>query len=276
MSAKIVKTFSGKTKHCKNDCLFRGIIFLQNGRLLLLDYYNKKLKMLNEKCNIICSEETRGFGCGVTKVSDGEIALLIDNTIYFYNVTKDKFELQTQKIKIDKKGYGISYSRNIFTVICYNVDGTNELGLNIYTKSGVKIQSITSTRCKIRSIVNIDTKEARIYLSSSNRTRPFRCVSRQGQLLYELDFFGGDVVEINNFLLVTESSNNNIVLCTRDGIYRRTLIQDRELYGVKYITYNSDTQQICVTSSYYRNKFTVIQLSFEPFHVEKSQVCIVI
>lgn len=104
VSAKIVRTFSAKTKHCKNNCLFRGIICLKDGRLLLLDILNFKLKMFDNKCNIICSEETRGSGWGVAKVSDNEIAVLIDNKhVYFYKITKEKFVLQTQTFKRGKK-----------------------------------------------------------------------------------------------------------------------------------------------------------------------------
>lgn len=119
----------------------------------------------------------------MTKVSHDVIAVLIDDIhVYFYTVTNDKFVLQTRRFKLDKRGRGICYGRGAFVVVleCFYVDGISIHEVDIYTKSGDKMQGIASFKYAIGTTVNINTKEDRIYLSSYNGTSPFQCVSSQG------------------------------------------------------------------------------------------------
>ncbi|KAJ8312395.1 hypothetical protein KUTeg_009768 [Tegillarca granosa] len=131
----------------------------------------------------------------------------------------------------------------MFAVLC-DVKKEDPI-IKIYSATGEEIFTI---KCEPAFIINLDSEEDRIYASTSSLHSALSCISENGKLLWKYDFCGQDVVEFYNCLLVTDLKNSAIILCSKDGKYRKTLIQDEErLYGAEYLAYNPDTQQLYVT-----------------------------
>ncbi|XP_069121862.1 uncharacterized protein [Argopecten irradians] len=104
-----------KTESDRSDCIARGIVIAPDGIIVVGDYANQKLKLINTDGNIVDDLKVNGNPWDLCLVDNTTVAASIGNGVHVMTVTPSKLTL-SNVINIGKPCYGITYRNGEFVV----------------------------------------------------------------------------------------------------------------------------------------------------------------
>ena len=118
-SAEFITSFSGRTSTDLDECWFTGAEYLPDGRIVMVDRNNYKIKVFGTDYNLQTEEklEHQPFGLALMSAMDFAVSIPRENKIQFYSL-RDMTLTPGSVIETSDRGYGICYDGNRFFVSC--------------------------------------------------------------------------------------------------------------------------------------------------------------
>ena len=203
----------------KGNNTITGCIVCPNGKMIFVDYYNRRLIILNEDGTldkvITCS---RGNSFDVTCLDDTTVAVSTSRGIEIININSRKTE---RYIKTSLPCYGITYHNGVLLWCEY------QRGMQMMKLSDDRVTTLVKQDLSYNSYIT--TRGDKIYQTTTN-TRTVICYTMKGEKLWEfkdesvLNGPRGVTVDNNSNVYLTSYSSNKVVVLEPDGRQGRQLI----------------------------------------------------
>ena len=201
LKGRKLRRYNVKLSDDCNDCLIRGMAITNDGRRLLVDYYNNKVKLFTQDMKLLSS----------LSLSDPfDIAVLSDKEAVVITVNIS-LKLSLVLLNISARHLSI----NTTTRVPYHVEGISKYGEKL---------AVTSNSPMPASVKLID-KTGRVYWSMPT--------DDQGQSLFSNpDFVTSDIDR--NTVTVTDCGNNTLTVLNGDtgDVIKRRSVKDKCPWGV--------------------------------------------
>ncbi|KAH3750137.1 hypothetical protein DPMN_184654 [Dreissena polymorpha] len=99
-------------------CYISGICILPSGETIVADYYNKRVKMLDNHYNVSSDLKVDGNPQGICQIFPSQVAITFENSVQFINVSNGKL-VRGELLEIDKGDYETSELPHATLVITY-------------------------------------------------------------------------------------------------------------------------------------------------------------
>ena len=178
-------------------CWITGMAITNDGRRLLVDNYNNKVKLFSRDMKLLSSLSLSDHPCGIAVISDKEAVVTTDNkSLVLLGISGGKMSI------------------NDTTRVPYDVDGISKYGEKL----------VTSHSPEPRSVKLID-KTGRVYWSVST--------DDQGQSLFSKPWYVTSDIE-RNTVTVTDWENNTLTVLNGDtgDVIKRRSVKYKWPYGV--------------------------------------------
>jgi DNA-binding beta-propeller fold protein YncE len=204
----------------KNNTYIAGCIACPNGKVILVDWHNRRLVILNDDGTldkeIPCS---MSYPIDVTYLDDRTVAVSASNGIEIINIDTKKTE---RHINIGQGCYGITYHNGV--LIWCEV----KRGIQMMTLSDDRNTTLVKQN-KLSSESYITTCREKIYQTNRN-TNTVTCYTIKGHKLWEfkdesvLNDPRGVTVDNDGNAYVTSYRSNSVVVIEPDGRQGRTIL----------------------------------------------------
>ena len=170
----------------KNTPIISGCTFMADGQLLVCDYDNNNIKLLNSKFDITDSLGLAGYPWDISAV-DSVTAVITrpgSKQLQFIDIVPS---LKAGKqIKLDKQCWGVDVVRDDIYVICFDYAGNREI--RVFDKKGTFIRKIPDVNNNLSSLttpyyIAVSTTSSKIYVSDCS-TNTVMCISFDGSLVF--------------------------------------------------------------------------------------------
>ncbi|XP_069133629.1 tripartite motif-containing protein 2-like [Argopecten irradians] len=104
-----------KMKSDQSNCFARGVVITPDGSIVVGDYSNQKLKLINTEGDVVVELKVNGRPYDLCLVDNTTVAAAIGNGVHVVTVTSSKLTL-SNVINIGKTCYGITYRNGEFIV----------------------------------------------------------------------------------------------------------------------------------------------------------------
>ena len=252
-----------KLKSDDKDFNRKGITWLDDGRLVILNYGNEALKIFDDKYRPELSKRLVEGYRGIVAASGDNVAITRERRVFFFNITHRNIYETSKCFIMNGNSYGISNSESIYAVA---VDvGTPNKHISILDERGKPLHTIRKVivgkdtqplSCYI--YLALDSKKKAIYISDVKNDK-LLCVSFTERLLWERDLGGKPrgICIIGNHVVVG-TTNHQLLLFNNDGHMVKILL------GLDYepesLAFDSTTNRLAV-SQYFRGWVHVYQMS---------------
>ncbi|XP_069134003.1 tripartite motif-containing protein 2-like [Argopecten irradians] len=112
---KEVRKVNIKMKSDRSNCDARGVVITPDGSIVVGDYNNQKLKLINTDGDVVDELKVNGIPYDLCLVDNTTVAAAIGNGVHVVTVTSSKLTL-SNVINIGKTCYGITYRNGEFIV----------------------------------------------------------------------------------------------------------------------------------------------------------------
>ncbi|XP_069121859.1 LOW QUALITY PROTEIN: probable E3 ubiquitin-protein ligase MID2 [Argopecten irradians] len=112
---KEVRKVNIKMESDRSDCAACGVVITSDGLVVVGDYSNRKLKLINTDGDVVYELKVIGRPSDLCLVDNTTVAAAIGNSIHVVTVTPDKLTL-SNVINIGKQCHGITYRNGEFIV----------------------------------------------------------------------------------------------------------------------------------------------------------------
>ena len=211
-------SYTVKLSNDRNDCYITGMAITNDGRRLLVDENNNKVKLFSRDMKLSSSLPLSDLPRGIAVISDKEAVVTAVN---------ESLNLSLVLLNISARHLSI----NTTTRVPYDVEGISKYGEKL---------AVTSSSPRPPSVKLID-KTSRVYLSVST--------DDLGQSLFNIPRCVTSDIE-RNTVTVTDYGNNTLTVLNGDtgDVIKRRSVKDKWLRGVT--TGPSGTIYVC----YYRTR----------------------
>ena len=193
LKGRKLRSYNVKLSDDKEKCWITGMAITNDGRRLLVDYKNKKVKLFSRDMKLLSSLSLSDYKpCDIAVISDKEAVVTTENTsLVLLNISGSKMSI------------------NDTTNVSYGVKGISKYG-----------KKLVVTSCSlITSSVKLIDRTGRVYWSVSS--------DDQGQSLFNRPMFEFVTSDIErNTVTVTDCGNNTLTVLngdTGDVIKRRSV-----------------------------------------------------
>ena len=221
------------TDYEKINVMLYGTTVLQDGRIVVSDVSNGKLKILNSSYRLLSHVQLIGTPCGVCLSGDMEIAVCIYDKCIIQLLGIETPIKRIRQIKTGLRCRGVAAYENKLFVTCQD-NSRNEL--KIITKSGKLLRSIHDDKYGNPIFSNINQIAVSPDGSKLMITDPVKGIasfSMNGELISVVT--SGDIIKPNGIafkkdgdFFITGFSSNNVVHFGADGKKIGIVIQERD------------------------------------------------
>ena len=254
MKVKSTKEVNIKLSDDDHDPFITGCTFLPNGRILLCDYNNIKLKLLDSDMSIKKSLKLTEAPHNVAAFGENE-AIITFNSLnkkdlqYIYTHPDLKVG---NTIALSKKCFGLQVINDGIYTACHNYSGHDEIWR--LDRAGNTISKIVLTQASSGWSYYLGLCLAsfcsHVYLSDGNSSR-VTCFQLNGKMVYqftetELKTPFGIYVDSAGNSLVCCYSSHNVVVITADGRKHGELLTSKDITYPRCIDYRPDDNTLIV------------------------------
>ena len=213
-----------------------GSAFLPSGQLILCDWYNKKLKLLDENLQMKESIDVPGAPWDVAPVNQHQVIVTFpfEHYVQFIQVTPSLALGHTVDLGMECRGVTVS-RESIY--ISFSESGEGKIG--IYDLTGKKKRIIDPYNGKDGKVLIIYplyiavSNDEKIYVSGGSSTPTVYCLESTGNVLYTVSnplfkACRGISVDDNENLLVCDRNRNKVFLITKDGKEVREFLTEKD------------------------------------------------
>ena len=219
-----------KLPNDKSQHHISGCTFMVDGQLLLCDYYNYTIKLLNSTFDITgnLSLDSKPFDISAVDSTRAIVTLPDHKQLKFIDIVP---ALKADKqIQLDKQCYGVDVVRDEIYVICHDNPGNAEI--RVFDKNGTFIRKVPDVNNTLSSLkcpyyIAVSKTSSKIYLSDLN-TNIVSCISVDGSLVFnyrhdDLRYPRAVLVDEEDNILVCGEGFNNIHVVTSTGQHHSVL-----------------------------------------------------
>jgi hypothetical protein len=250
----------------------QGIVsccFMKNGKIVLCDYDNKKLKMLHRSTYEVTNQfDLPGLPWQLCAISDNSIAVSLGKLReiqYFslqYNIQK------SGSFSTDHNCYGLAYANDNLYV------SDSDTYIYIYSEFGIKQKQVTNTLLKSPSFINswldislknlaVTDDGSRIFVT--HPTNGLIMLDTEGKEVQQYNgiqlqhAYGCHYLSGNKGLLVCGMESNNILLFGSDGEIIQQVLRWDGGHDYKLVCCNQERTKmiVCRDGTYYIDIFDV-------------------
>ena len=220
----------------KNDCGIRGCCFMPGGELVLCDYSNDKIKVLDRSLSVVDSLDlylSYCFPWKVTAVDNSNVIVLTmpltNKQIQFIQVLPSLRLVRT--INVDAMCQGVAVAAGKIFVSCYNYDD-KVVEIRVYDLDGrdlgkrLGIKPDGSSLFRRLEYIAVSRSGDKVFVSDL-RTNTVSCLTSEGTIVYqyrddELIYPQGLFVDDNDNVIVCGA--NTVQVITAAGKKHKTLL----------------------------------------------------
>ena len=224
LKGRKLKSYNVKLTDDREDCNITGMAISNDGRRLLVDYCNNKVKVFSQDMKLLSSLSLSDRPCGIAVISDKEAVVTTANrSLVLLDISGSKMSINNTT-SLSYVAWGISklldisgskMSINDTTRVSYYVEGISKYGEKL---------AVTSSSPGPPSVKLID-KTGRVYWSLS--------FDDQGQSLFSFPQYVTSDIE-RNTVTVTDCGNNTLTVLNGDtgDVIKRRSVKDKSPGGV--------------------------------------------
>ena len=222
-----------------------GCVFLSTGQLVLCDYWNNKIMLLNSDLKVEDSldlQERKPLDISAASSSAVVITLPWERQLQFIELSPELGH--GQLIQLDKQCWGVCVVGEEIYVTCGS-SGLGDIGgeVRIYNTEGVVKRRLgaptepgSSYMFSWPDYLTVNACSGRIYVSDRGR-RTLTCLSEDGSIIYqysdpELSYPLGLYVDADDYVVVCGSDTNNLQMISPGGEKVSTLLSEKD--GIMY------------------------------------------
>ena len=249
-----------------------GSTFLSSGELVLCDYSNSKLKLLDKSLQMKESIDVPGEPWDVAPVNQHQVIVTFLDEKYLQFIQVTPSLALGHKVDLGMECCGVAVSRESIYI---SLADSEECKIGIYDLTGKKKRMISPYSCKDGS--NLQFKKP-LYIDVSNEEKLFvsdvddksitstvYCLESNGNILYSVSdpsfkLCTGISVDENENLLVCDWASHKVFLITRDGKEVREFLTKKDGLYQPYTTSFRRSDGTLVVTCEDRNDILVFTL----------------
>ena len=249
-----------------------GSTFLSSGELVLCDWYNKKLKLLDKNLQMKESIDVPAEPWDVAPVNQQQVIVTFPFKQYLQFIQVTPSLALGHKVDLGMKCYSVAVSRESIYI---SLVDSGEWKIGMYDLTGKRKRMISPYSCKDGSNLQfkvplyIDVlNDEKIFVSDvddKSITSTVYCLESNGNILYSvsdpsLKLCTGINVDENKNLLVCDMGSHNVFLITRDGKEVREFLTKKDGLYLPYTTSFRRSDGTLVVTCEDRNDILVFTL----------------
>ena len=207
-----------------------GLTFLKDGRLLVCDRLNKKLKCLSSSLDTIIDHICLEDLYDVSKIDENNVIVSGCTTKQLHYIELcPKMQIR-RTVEMHSKCYGIVASDDEIFVACHGINKGEVwvLDMNGSLMRKIGFNNDGSSVFIAPLCIAVNRRSNRLYVSD-DRSRAVMCLRLDGGIIYQHKMEGqgwplGIYFDREDNILVCDNENNNVHIITGDGRYHSTLI----------------------------------------------------
>ena len=220
----------------KYDPLITGLALLSNGDILLADYNNKCLKMLEQSQRIKDVLDLQGIPYDVSVINERDAVVTLPLQQYVIQFVRYSPRLMVLKtVKLNKGCWGVEVAKDSIFIACNNNTQKQEVVVMDLTGQIKRIIEISKISPQFHNLRHIAANHAgdKLYVTGTNQ---LMCMTVDGNVIYQrtdakLGGPRGVVVDGEDNALVCCFDANKILTVKADGTKCKTLLKVSD--GVK-------------------------------------------
>ncbi|KAK3599419.1 hypothetical protein CHS0354_036438 [Potamilus streckersoni] len=256
-------------KHPKDnsDCCISGCCYINDGKILLADWNNRCVKLLDKCCNVVSRVALPQSPWDVTQIDDKKVAVTVpgEKTVFVLTYTKNlqifgSFQTQCEC-------WGITFVEDKFVVTCDPSSATPNL--KFFSLKGDEMKCIMNDtngpplfKCPNYVITNqIKT----LILVSDCGSNVITCLNLEGEVKFryrheKLDYPTGMSTDCQGNVYICGKESHNIHVITEEGMFSRILLSnDNILHGPRCISFETNGERFIVSDISGDNYNEIIQ-----------------
>ena len=229
-----------KVQSDSNNAIISGSAFLPSGQLILCDWDNKKLKLLDENLQMKESIDVPGQPWDVAPVNQHQVIVTFPYRQYLQFIQVTPSLALGHTVDIGMKCWGVTVSRESIYISFFE---SGETKIGIYDLTGKKKRIIGPYNGKDgKVLINMPlyiavSNDEKIFVSGGSSTPTVYCLESNGNILYTVSnplfkYCMGISVDENKNLLVCDLLSHKVFLITKDGKEVRELLTEKD--GILY------------------------------------------
>ena len=254
------------------DVWISGSAFLPSGELILCDFRNKKLKLLDKNLQMKESIDVSGRPWDVAAVNQHQVIVTFLDEKYLQFIQVTPSLALGHKVDLGMECRGVTVSRESIYISFYD---SGECKIGIYDLTGKQKRMISPYSCKDGS--NLQFKEPlyidvlndeKIFVSDIDdklNTSTVYCLESNGNVLYSISNPSfkrcrGISVDENENLLLCDWGSHKVFLITKDGKEVREFLTEKDGLYYPYTTSFRRSDGTLVVTCLDRNDILVFTL----------------
>ncbi|XP_060606538.1 uncharacterized protein LOC132758853 isoform X3 [Ruditapes philippinarum] len=262
LTEKTIKTdnnllqITGGQSYCVKDksdekiCDIYGACYMEDGKIILVDHNNKKLKRLDShNYTITDCYSLPGYPYQICKINETQVAVTLRTKQEIHFISVDRKMKTTNKIKTDFICYSLAYANNHLYI-------SDDISVYIYTMSGRKLKQFSTDQSgqKLFSGTNslaVSKDATQIYVADSDKG--LIVLDNNGQIVTT---FNGKQLQIATYCHLTEAgsvlvsgyNSNNVLQFTSEGELIVEIIKaDSGKQGINSVCCNEQMSKMCIS-----------------------------
>ena len=230
----------------KQTPIITGCTYMADGQLLVCDYENYNIKLLNSKFDITDSLGLASYPWDISAIDNVTAVVTLPGRkqLQFIDIVPS-FKAGKQ-IQLNKQCWGVDVVRDDIYVICHDNPGNAEI--RVFDKNGTFIRKIPDVNNNLSSLrhpfyIAVSRTSSKIYVSDYH-TDTVMCISVDGSLVFnykhdDLRCPRTVIPDEEGNILVCGQGSNNIHVVTSTGQHHSVLYtvegrRDNRCYSVAY------------------------------------------
>ena len=253
------------------DACISGSTFLPSGELVLCDYYNQKLKLLDKSLQMKESIDVPGMPCDVAPVNQHQVIVTFPNEKYLQFIQVTPSLALGHKVDLGMECRGLTVSRESIYI---SLADSGEWKIGIYDLTGKQKLMIGPYRYNDGKLLfkqpyYIDVlNDEKIFVSDveyKSNTSTVYCLESNGNVLYSISNPSfkrctGVGVDENENVLLCDMRSHIVFLITRDGKEVREFLTEKDGLYQPYTTSFRRSDGTLVVGCIDRNDILVFTL----------------
>lgn len=241
------------------------VTFLPHGGIALLDKWNDKLKILDQKYSCKTSFFIKD-AVALASVSNDVIVVMSSNTILLYSIKGKLSDITVKETRFSGKGLAMTCKDNYVVFLYENRDVYSSVYVKIMTVSNGGLTCHTSVEIdmnvNLSTYIAISDKMKRIFLGNIEK-KSIMCFSTSGILLWEtkVSSWPRGMVFVNDKILVATFFDHKIHCLNMKGEHLGVLFDSSS--GIHYplaLCFHKPTQHLLVQCDHFGD-FKVFEIS---------------
>ncbi|XP_052778817.1 uncharacterized protein LOC128216292 [Mya arenaria] len=146
------KEYNVKISSDKDTCYNGGICELPGGEIVITDYKNSKVKLLDQEYRVVDHCDVPKYAFDVCHIGGNEVAVCVDNSddsceLHFINITKGKL-VTTRKLSFSHRCFGAAHHGN-------NLYISSRTALYVYTMTGKLVKKLYEDKSGDKTVMRI-------------------------------------------------------------------------------------------------------------------------